>query len=212
MVKVVDGVHSVDLSEEGDHSLECWILDCPEGVVLIDTGMGEGSFESIEKELKSIDKTWDDINKILLTHKHGDHINNLDRIRAASQANVMTHKGDASEIEEATSVNVENLSDRQILDFCGGIEVVHVPGHTKGNSCFYLRNLNLMIAGDTIFRDQMDRLSPPPERYCMDLQQATEGISRLLKYDFDKLLITHGRAEVADAKSAVKELVDSTTK
>ncbi|MFP3952175.1 MAG: MBL fold metallo-hydrolase [Candidatus Bathyarchaeia archaeon] len=204
MVKVVDGIHSVDLSDAGIHSLECWILNCPEGTILIDTGMGKGSLKRIEAELRSMGKDWRDINLILVTHRHGDHIDNLVKIQDISNASVMAHEGDVREIEEATGVDVVPLNDGQILEYCGGIRVIHVPGHTKGNSCYHLPHHSLMIAGDTMFRDQMGRLSPPPERYCMDVQLATEKIARLLDYEFEKLLITHGRAETEDAKSAVR--------
>jgi hypothetical protein len=48
----------------------------------------------------------------------------------------------------------------------------------------------------------------PPERYCLDVKQATKGIRRLLDYDFDALLYTHGRDVMKDAKVRIRELVE----
>jgi glyoxylase-like metal-dependent hydrolase (beta-lactamase superfamily II) len=57
--------------------MECWVLDCKEGVVLIDGGMTTAAIENITAELKTIKKGWHDIKLILATHKHGDHTTNL---------------------------------------------------------------------------------------------------------------------------------------
>jgi hypothetical protein len=42
----------------------------------------------------------------------------------------------------------------------------------------------------------------------LDVKQATQGIKRLLDYDFDYLLITHGKDVMGDAKKRVQRLVD----
>jgi glyoxylase-like metal-dependent hydrolase (beta-lactamase superfamily II) len=95
-----------------------------------------------------------------------------------------------------------------VLHFCGGVEAVHVPGHSEGNACYYLKKLKALIAGDTVFGDPQGGLIPPPEKYCLDVKQATKMISRLLDYDFDYLLITHGKDVMGDAKRRVQELVE----
>ena len=65
-----------------------------------------------------------------------------------------------------------------------------------------------MIAGDTLFADEKGVLSPPPERYCLDVEQAKHEIKRLLDYDFDVLLVTHGRNTMRDAREKVRELCE----
>jgi glyoxylase-like metal-dependent hydrolase (beta-lactamase superfamily II) len=67
-----------------------------------------------------------------------------------------------------------------------------------------------MIAGDTVFGDEEGNLIPPPERYCLDVRQATEEIKRLLDYEFDALLYTHGRDVTRNARDRVRELVERT--
>jgi len=63
-----------------------------------------------------------------------------------------------------------------------------------------------METGDTIFGDDEGNLEKPPERYCLDADQAAREIKRLLDYDFDVLLITHGKDTMTDAKEKVKVL------
>jgi glyoxylase-like metal-dependent hydrolase (beta-lactamase superfamily II) len=209
MVKILEGLYGVDHSEAKNHSMESWILDCREGTILIDGGMIPAHIENIGAELRSIGKEWSDIEAILITHKHGDHIRNLPKLVELTGAPVKAHEFEAPLIKEAVGIEVEKLKDHTILPWCGGIELIHVPGHSEGNSSYYLKNHKAIIAGDTIFGDENSNLMPPPERYCLDVEQATAEIRRLLDYDFNVFIYTHGKDIMKDAKAEVKALVDS---
>ncbi len=206
MVEVINGVYAIDLTEEGRLSLECYLLDCPEGVVLVDTGMQPSALDKIEAELNLMGRRWFDVEAVLITHKHGDHIRNLPKVKELTGAEIMSHKGDAEDIESSTGVKVKGLEHGETLPYCGGIEVVHVPGHSEGNCCYHLPKKKLMIAGDTVFGDEEGNLEAPPERYCLDVEQASRGIKRLMDYNFDALLITHGKNTLVGAKEKVKDL------
>jgi glyoxylase-like metal-dependent hydrolase (beta-lactamase superfamily II) len=210
MVEIMEGVRGIDFSEAQDHSMELWVLDCPEGTVLVDTGMRERALELIEGELTALGKGWRDVGVVLITHRHGDHIGNLERVEALTGARVVAHEDEVEAIREQTGVEPEGLSDGGHLPHCGGIEVVHVPGHTAGNCSYYLPGKKAMIAGDTVFGDEGGNLIPPPERYCLDVDQATRGIGRLLDHEFDALIYTHGRDILVGAKERVEELVERT--
>ena len=209
MVKILDGFYSLDHSEVRDHSMESWILDCDEGVVLVDGGMTEQHVKNIENELNRIGRRWGDVKLILITHKHGDHINNLPRLVELTGAPVKSQRLEAPLIKKATGVDVEGLEDREVVPVCGGVEVIHVPGHSEGNCSYYLRRHKAIIGGDTIFGDPVGNLTPPPERYCLDVEQATREMGRLLDYDFDAFIYTHGKDIMKDAKRRVRELVES---
>jgi glyoxylase-like metal-dependent hydrolase (beta-lactamase superfamily II) len=209
MVKILEGLYGIDHSEDKNHSMESWILDCSEGTILIDGGMTPEHIENIGLELRSISKEWKDIEAILITHKHGDHIRNLPKLVELTGAPVKAHEFEAPLISEAVGVEVEKLKDHTVLPWCGGIELIHVPGHSEGNSSYYLKKDKAIIAGDTIFGDENGNLMPPPERYCLDVEQATAEIRRLLDYDFDVFIYTHGKDIMKDAKHKVKALVDA---
>jgi len=206
MVEVTKGVHAIDLSEVEGLPLECYLLNCDEGLILIDTGMRPSAIERIEKELKTIGKDWKDIKICLITHRHGDHIKNLKRVKELTDAEIIVHEGDAEAIERETGVEVKGVGDGYRLPHCGGIVLVHVPGHTDGNCCYYLPEKKAIIVGDTIFADEKGELIPPPEKYSQDPERAKREIKRLLNYDFNILLLTHGENILKDAKEKIKEL------
>ncbi|UCD45016.1 MAG: MBL fold metallo-hydrolase [Candidatus Bathyarchaeota archaeon] len=205
MVEVLKGVHAIDFSEGGGMGMELWLLNCPEGTVLVDTGMRDYAIEKIETELKSIGKGWRDVEKILITHRHGDHVANLKRVQELTGAEVMSHKDEADAVAEK-GVEVTSLEHGQILPYCGGIEVIHVPGHSDGNAGYYLPAVKAILAGDIIFADDEGKMEAPPERYCKDVDQARREINRFLDYDFDALLLTHGKDTMNGAKEKVRAL------
>jgi glyoxylase-like metal-dependent hydrolase (beta-lactamase superfamily II) len=206
LTKILENVYSIDHSADKNHSMESWILDCDK-TILIDGGMTPEHVKGIGKELESIGKGWKDVTLILVTHKHGDHINNLPELVELTGAPVKAQKLEAPLIEAAKGIKVESLENHEVLPYCGGIEVIHVPGHSEGNCCFYLKKHKAIIAGDTIRSDVEGVITPPPERYCLDVEQATREIKRLLDYDFDYLIYTHGKDTMEGAKEKVRALV-----
>ena len=210
MVEVLKGIHSIDFSEEKNHGMELWVLDCPEGPVLIDTGMGDPVLGEIEGVLSSLGKGWGDVKAVLITHKHGDHIRNLAKVKELTGAPIYSQREEVPAIKDQTGVEPEGLEHGAVLPYCGGIEVIHVPGHTEGNCCYLLPAKDALIAGDTVFGDEEGNIFEPPERYCLDVEQATKEIERLLDYDFDSLIYTHGKDIVGGAKEKVRELVERT--
>jgi len=207
MVEVIKGVRSIDHSEKQDHSMESWILDCPQGIVIVDTAMHPQSVEKIGEELRNIGKAWNNVKLILITHKHGDHTKNIPKIVELTGAPVKAHELEAPLIEKAVGVRIEGLPHGTILPHCGGIEVIHIPGHSEGNACYLLQKMNLLIAGDTIFGDEHGNITTPPDRYCLDAKAAAKNLSILLDYDFDSLLISHGLDTMKDAKKKIKNLI-----
>ena len=56
----------------------------------------------------------------------------------------------------------EWLEDGQRLEALGtAAEVLHTPGHTPGSCCFYFKQENILISGDTLFRESLGRTDFP---------------------------------------------------
>ncbi len=211
-MKIVEGVYGVDASAGKAYPLNTWILDCKEGVTLVDGGEASGDVDKIAAELKSIGKSWKDVKQILVTHRHPDHTSNLKKLNELTSAPVKAHVEDAEAIEKVAGIRIVGLRDGEVMTQCGGIEVVWVPGHTEGNVSYYLPEKKLIIAGDTVFPSDGGSLTPPPEMYNKDTGQATKSIMLLLDYDFDTVLVTHGPGVLKGARKKVEILVDKTSK
>ncbi|HSX11043.1 MAG TPA: MBL fold metallo-hydrolase [Chlamydiales bacterium] len=114
------------------------------------------------------------IEKILLTHSHWDHFADARRLIDQTGAPLYVHTLDAKNVERPGSDGVPlffpidpivpnvllNDGDCIALGHLK-LEVIHTPGHSPGSVCFYLREQNLLIAGDTLFRGSIGNLSLP---------------------------------------------------
>lgn len=204
------GLRVVDVAKADGLDTEVYILVCEGGLILVDVGFTPQCLDSIQAELDEMGKTWGDIEMIIITHAHGDHIDNLPQVRELTGAEVVIGEGDEGRLYERTGVKADVvLGHGDFIGACGGVEIVHVPGHSEGNLCLYLRGYKAVIAGDTIFGDSDGNLEAPPEKYCEDVVEASKNLSILADYDFDALLLSHGKNMMAGAKEKVLKLIEA---
>jgi len=210
LVEVMKGLRTVEIAKADGLDAEVYVLDCDGGLILVDVGFTPQCHESIQAELDEMGETWEDIKMIIITHAHGDHIDNLPQVRGLTGAEVVIGEGDEGRLYESTGVKADVvLGHGDLIGACGGVEIVHVPGHSDGNLCLYLRGYKTIIAGDTIFGDSEGNLEAPPEKYCEDVVEAWKNLSILADYDFDTLLLSHGRNTMTGAKEKVLKLIEA---
>ncbi len=89
-----------------------------------------------------------------------------------------------------TSVD-EVLEDGQELSYCGGIIVIHTPGHTPGHCCYYLKKYRALITGDAL-NVEAGQLSGPNPIHTKDLVLAFSSLKKLSNYKIDCVLCYHG--------------------
>ena len=83
------------------------------------------------------------------------------------------------------------LADGQVLALCGGITVIHTPGHTPGHLCLYLHQSKVLIAGDALFIED-GALVPAPALLNLDTDLARNSLRKLVKYDIGAVICYHG--------------------
>ncbi len=112
---------------------------------------------------------------IYLTHCHGDHIGAVEEIKRKNGGKILIHTEDYEPLknpeinltgviaEKAIVIEADSrVNDEDILHI-GNIEfkVIHTPGHTKGGSCLYCKEQNMVFSGDTIFKSMWGRTDLP---------------------------------------------------
>jgi glyoxylase-like metal-dependent hydrolase (beta-lactamase superfamily II) len=176
-------------------------------LVLIDTGLSSGSARNVMSKLRELERAPGDIDLCILTHRHRDHVGGLKRLKDDCGFNVAAHKLEAGPVEEATGVGVDMLlEDGQVIPLCGGIRVIHVPGHTDGNIALLMGRA--LFPGDSVFGDK-GSLKPSPSRYNSNTEEALRNISTLTSYDFDALYPSHGIDITISGKEKLTELLRS---
>lgn len=107
---------------------------------------------------------------------------------------------------EKNKVNIdETLIDGQELPYCGGITVIHTPGHTHGHICLYFKQWKILIAGD-IFCVNDGILCRENQNLNFDNELNVKSIQKLMKYDIEKVICYHGGIYNENVNERIAEL------
>lgn len=115
-----------------------------------------------------------EVEAILLTHGHFDHIMGCKELRDLSGAKIYAPEADKVLLQDPY-VNVsaswakpytleadEYLKDGQKLAFGDKVcKMIETPGHTIGSCCYYFEEDGVLISGDTLFQESVGRTDLP---------------------------------------------------
>jgi glyoxylase-like metal-dependent hydrolase (beta-lactamase superfamily II) len=199
----------------GIRNLIVWhylLLDGP-SVVAIDTGLGHSAWR-MRRWFQKTGRTPGDLKAIVLTHGHLDHAGCASVLQKWSGAPVYLHPADepiargefpyhgwarVAGVLEAVGRRVTGyrppcidatLSDGQVLDYWGGLRVVHLPGHTPGHVGLYSIRRRILFAGDAIC-SRFGRPFLPPRIFNADHQMVRRSLLRLLPFDIEWIYPMH---------------------
>jgi glyoxylase-like metal-dependent hydrolase (beta-lactamase superfamily II) len=83
------------------------------------------------------------------------------------------------------------LADKDRLPFCGGITVIHTPGHTAGHLSLYLEESKILVAADALTSKDGVLHGPVPQT-TLDMETAIQSLRKLLDYDIEMVICYHG--------------------
>lgn len=89
----------------------------------------------------------------------------------------------------------------------GGIWAVHLADQKSPGECalFIQQGKGILIVGDALIGKPVGSLSLLPAEKYVDVTKAREGLKRLLKYNFDTILVGDGTSIVTGAKQVVEQ-------
>lgn len=115
---------------------------------------------------------------ILITHAHWDHTGGAKELRDATGAKVLVHADDAAgladpgllvghPLPEVPGCEHDGLLKEGIPFETDGVhmDVLYVPGHTRGHVALYYKEGNALFAGDVLFMGSIGRTDLPGGDY-----------------------------------------------
>ncbi len=146
------------------------------------------------------------VDYILLTNR--DHERETARYQSVLGARVYVPRMDAAEMSVTPDMT---FVDGELLP--GGLWVIHLSDQkSPGESALFLQQgRGVLIVGDALIGKPEGSVSLlPPGKYA-DPARAREGLRRLLKYDFDSLLVGDGTSIMNGAKAVVERALREAT-
>ena len=83
------------------------------------------------------------------------------------------------------------LKDNETLNFCGGIKIIHTPGHMPGHIALLLQDSNILVAGDASNIDD-GRLVGANPQYTQDVPTAQRSLQKMLDMNPSGFVCYHG--------------------
>lgn len=182
-------------------------------VALVDMGV-KSSGAKVMAALASIGSGPSDVTRLMLTHAHSDHAGGAAHVARETGRGFAIHEADAPFASsgkapprdpatrlgrlanrlggggfDAVAVE-ETFTDGQVLPICGGVEVIHTPGHSPGHASLFLRESGVLITGDAIFN--VRGLRWPVKAFCSDFRMTTVTAHRLAEREYSVAAFTHG--------------------
>jgi hydroxyacylglutathione hydrolase len=181
---------------------------------LVDAGTGQNT-DSILHSLGEV-MDMDSLDRIILTHRHYDHVGGAAELRRRLGAMVYIHELDAQPVRMGDDwgtqskmfgfamepVEVETLQEGAIVstgdrDF----EVLHTPGHSAGSIALFCERDGSLIAGDTVFVGGVGRWDLPSGDY----PQLVNSLRRLAGLKAVDLYPGHGPCGLNDAQRHIRD-------
>ncbi|MCR5135416.1 MAG: MBL fold metallo-hydrolase [Clostridiales bacterium] len=158
-------------------SLQNWVIDTGDEVILVDTGLPAGTPEEVPDEtspaytgkdicsymeaFEALGYKPEQVTKVLLTHKHADHSGELKSFPNA-EIFVGEEELSADELQGIENLVPVKFTDGAYYEFpesqkiCDGVYFLKAKGHTNGNSIVIaeIDGLFYMMHGDITYVDE----------------------------------------------------------
>lgn len=144
------------------------------------------------------------VDYIIVTNR--DHAREAARYQAEFKCQLQVPDADAAQMDVKPT---KTFKDGELLP--GGIWVIQLNGQkSPGESALFIQQgRGVLIVGDALIGKPAGAVSMLPAEKYADASKAKEGLQRLLKYQFESLLVGDGTSILAGAKPPVEQLLQA---
>jgi len=173
------------------------------GRTLIDVGNMYGLIDEL-RDLGSLDR----LERILFTHSHFDHVGGVEEVYQAASPDIYVHPlareylrllrepfpsfFDTLDKEK----KVRFLHDGDSVAGVPDLKVMHTPGHTAGDLCFFDESSGALFSGDTVLpkKEKLSGILSKPDEVCGGrMEDKLNGLRKLLRLPVRHLFPGHGK-------------------
>jgi glyoxylase-like metal-dependent hydrolase (beta-lactamase superfamily II) len=212
-MKLTDNLHAFIWQSMTTNNCNAYLIDGP-GRVLIDPGH-RALFEHVQRGLEQLNLGLDDIDLIICTHAHPDHLEAVPLLKGKSTLFTM-HEVEwqwvstiGKQMTAAYGIDINDFRPDFFLKE-GSLSlnhldliIIHTPGHSPGSATLYWHQQKALFTGDLVFKEGVGRTDLPGG----DGNQLKESIKGLKNLDVEWLLAGHGDV-ISGAEKVKKNFED----
>jgi glyoxylase-like metal-dependent hydrolase (beta-lactamase superfamily II) len=192
-MKITDGLHAFLWRDPTSNNCNTYLIDGDKRI-LIDPGHRH-LFSQVEMELREVGLSAEDIDLVIVTHAHPDHMEAVEMFAKPTlfamgldEINFLRvmaerYRGDPGILEPDFF-----LQEGELKVGRNTFQVVLAPGHSPGSICLYWPEQKVLFTGDVVFNQGIGRTDLPGG----DGRLLQESIRRLAALDAEYLLSGHG--------------------
>ncbi|MGB0911367.1 MAG: hypothetical protein ACPGYT_13475 [Nitrospirales bacterium] len=180
-------------SEEKQIDFNGHFLEVGEHRILVDPPpMSTGDMAQI--------KHGEQVDYIVLTNR--DHAREADTYKKEFNCQLMVPEKDVADMSVQAD---KTFKDGELLP--GGLWVIQLADQkSSGESALFLQQgKGMLLVGDALLGKPSGALTMLPAEKYVDPAKAREGLRRLLKYNFDSLLVGDGTSILGNAKAVLEQ-------
>lgn len=197
-MQIVNNLHAFVWQSPTTNNCNAFFVDGPTRV-LIDPGH-RALFDHVEMGLKGLGLRTEDVDLVVCTHAHPDHLEGVQLFKKKSTLFTLSEiewqwaLSAGKEMSAAYGVDIEAIVPDFFLQegalALDGLElqIYHTPGHSPGSVCLYWPEQKALFTGDLVFKDGLGRTDLPGG----DGAQIKASIQRMARLDVELLLSGHG--------------------
>ena len=200
-MKILDGLYGFIWQSASENNCNSFLIDGAKKI-LVDPGHRH-LFQHVKRGLAQIEMTPEQIDVVLVTHGHPDHLEMVgsfgpETLWAMSRIDyefVMKYIGSHMKLPDPTFF----LQEGELTIGDKTFQVILTPGHSPGSICLYWPEKKVLFTGDVVFSQSIGRTDLPGGSG----KQLKESISRLAELDVEVLCPGHG--DVVAGRENVKK-------
>jgi len=200
-MKILDGLYGFIWQSASENNCNSFFIEGSKKI-LIDPGHRH-LFQHVQRGLEQIGSTPEQIDVVLVTHGHPDHLEMVGSFGPSTQWAmsrvdydfVMKYIGSPAEFPKPAFFLQEGeltIGDKTFV-------AILTPGHSPGSVCLYWPEKKTLFTGDVVFSQSIGRTDLPGGSG----KQLKESITRLAELDVEVLCPGHG--DVVAGRESVKK-------
>ncbi len=205
----IEGVEIIPCRLNGPRGIvKSFLISGDNRLILVDTGFSDADADIIIDRIDKAGRKHEDLKLCILTHRHGDHVGGLKKLKRILKFQLMAHELDMPAIKKTTGEDVDGvLKGGEAIPDCGGIRVLHTPGHTVGSISLYIQRIKTLVAGDAVL-SAGEHLVVSPAYLSDDPEQAEESVRCLIEMNLDiqRVLVGHGDDVYEDGRERLSKI------